>query len=96
MWQLKRPTWAPGDKRTRQFSWNFHVTVNVCHVNERVDYCYFIPFLNPHPHPQISLWLWCFFFSFNLNLVLMKGAGLTALEAKAFYLPTEQLEHRKQ
>lgn len=92
MWQLKRPTWAPGDKRTRQFSWNFSVTVNVCHVNERVDYCYFplFPRPHPHPHPQISLWvMFLFSFFFNLNLVLMKGARLTALEGKAFYLPTE-------
>lgn len=90
MWQLKRPTWAPGDKRTRQFSWNFYVTVNVCHVNERVDYCYFLLFLKAHPHPQISLWvMFLFSFFFNLNLVLMKSARLTVLEGKAFYLPTE-------
>lgn len=91
MWQLKRPTWAPGDKRTRQFSWNFYSTVNVCHVNERVDYCYLILFLKP---PTLTLKFLCqlwflFFFFFNLNLVLMKGARLTTLQARALYLPTE-------
>lgn len=83
MWQLKCPTWAPGDKRTRQFSWNFYVTVNVCHVNERVDYCYLILFLTPPPLPS-NFFVGYEFFFFNLNLVLMKGARLTVLEAKAF------------
>lgn len=95
MWQLKRPTWAPGDKRTRQFSWNFYVTVNVCHVNERVDYCYLIPFPNSLPPPSNFFLDYVRVFFFNLNLVLMKGARVTALEAKALFLPTEQLEPRK-
>lgn len=47
MWQLKRPTWAPGDKGTRQFSWNFCVTVNVCHVSERVGDCCSTPLSLP-------------------------------------------------
>lgn len=89
MWQLKRPTWAPGDKRTRQFSWNFCVAVNVCHVNERVDYCYLILFLKP-PRPPSNFFVGCgFSFKLNLNLVRIKGARLTVLEAKALYLPTE-------
>lgn len=43
-----------------------------------------------------------FFFFFFLfiyilfNLVLMKGAGLTTLEAEALYLPTEQIHHGRQ
>lgn len=43
-----------------------------------------------------------FFFLFFLfiyilfNLVLVKGAGLTTLEAEALYLSTEQIQHGRQ
>ena len=70
-----------------QWHWPGQGTSQPLHV--QLCQCTSIPFF-------FFLFFFLVFIYILFNLVLVKGGGLTTLEAEALYLPTEQIQHGRQ